>query len=274
MLLDTVITGDALDVLPTLPTESVNLVVTSPPYPKQRDCRMDVPEWLSWQHDVLTELTRVLTPTGVLVLNVMFPRNGGAFDHRLFIGVLGRLHHTLGLHLVDVYMWHKSNPVPCGNLDRHDIPAWEPVFVAARGADYPFYPVRDEYAPKTVGKALNGNMRRAGVAGHYAGGHSDLHPDGARQTNVLTVSSSGDQGRPRAEGGSFPLALPERFIRQHTRPGDVVADPFCGVGTTLKAAQQLGRHYVGIELKEHEAQTAREWLAEPHMTPLFAKEMA
>ena len=51
------------------------------------------------------------------------------------------------------------------------------------------------------------------------------------------------------------------LIEQFTDPGDSVIDPVCGSGTTCKAACQLGRHYLGIEIDEHIAQAARERLS-------------
>lgn len=256
---DDVITGDCLDVLQALPPGSVDLIVTSPPYPGQRADRRSRWQWCDWMHDVALNCYRVLTMTGALVLNFTFPRQQGWFDLRPFTFV-EEIH---GLYLLDIYIWHKPNPVPAGNLARHDIPGWEPIFVLAKHGDYAFYPVRGEYNEKTVEKAAAGNMRAPGVGHDYAsGGHAELHPAGARQSNVLTISSSGDQNRPRAKGGSFPLALPERFIQQHTRPGDVVLDPFCGAGTTCKAAQRLGRHYIGIDIDPEETAKARAWLAE------------
>jgi DNA modification methylase len=65
-----------------------------------------------------------------------------------------------------------------------------------------------------------------------------------------------NQGHPAA----FPLELPSWFIKLFTQPGDVVLDPFTDSGTTLVAARQLGRHYVGIELVEVYYQGALERL--------------
>lgn len=79
----------------------------------------------------------------------------------------------------------------------------------------------------------------------------------------MLMSKSADQNRPSAKGTSFPRALPERFIRQYTRPGDLVLDPFCGVGTTPWVAAKLGRRAVGFEIEPDEAARARSWLAEP-----------
>lgn len=49
----------------------------------------------------------------------------------------------------------------------------------------------------------------------------------------------------------FPVELPARFIKMHTRPGDIILEPFCGAGTTMIAAEQLGRVCYGVELDPH-----------------------
>ena len=109
---------------------------------------------------------------------------------------------------------------------------------------------------------IEGNKTRSqGVGNNYAGGHDRPHPGGARQTNVIAISSSGDQNRPRAKGGSFPRALPERFIKQHTHEGDIVFDPFAGVFTTVYEARRLGRLAFGCDNDPKECEKATEWLS-------------
>ena len=262
--LDTIITGDCLDVLPALASESVDLVVTSPPYPGQKNDTHTVDEWLAWFAAVVAALHRVLTPVGVLVLNIMFKRTpDGWFDGRLFTA-LPAIVAGQGFNWIDTYPWVKPNPAPnVSNAHRRscDTPGWEPIFVFTRAAridDYQFDFVRRPYSPKSI--SSNGR------AYSTRGGNFDPHPDGARQPNWLMVSSSGSSRTktPRALGQSFPIAIPERFILQHTQPGDVVLDPFCGAGTTCRAAQENGRHYIGIELLPGEAARAAEWLQRPY----------
>src|SRR5690606_37653344 len=150
-----------------------------------------------------------------------------------------------------------QNPPPAGALAYADSPGWEVIFVltkAARPEDVIFNPVRRPYARKSVKPdgTIYTNMSRR---------KTPPHPDGARQTTLMMMSKSADQNRPGAKGISFPRALPERFIRQYTHPGDLVLDPFCGVGTTLRMALELGRRGVGFEIDPAEAGRARAWLA-------------
>ncbi len=126
--------------------------------------------------------------------------------------------------MLDTYMYVKKNPVPNGPLVYCDIPAWEPVFVATKVVTVestPFKPYRKPYKPKSLagdGKVYTSRAKDGGISVRP-------HDEGARQTNVLALSSSGDQNRPKALGVSFPLELPERFILQHTQPGDSGVGP-------------------------------------------------
>ena len=263
----TIITGDAYELIPTLDDGSVNLVVTSPPYPGQYGNEMSPAEWVEWQELWMGRLWPKLAPTGVVVLNVQFKRtDAGWFDRRVFDVAEGPFHWRL--NLLDVYIYGKSNPPPNGALTYCDPPGWEFVYIltkAARPQDVTFNPVRRPYSPKSTRKdgRLYSNMSAQATA---------PHPDGARQSTLMIMSKSADQNRPSAKGISFPRALPERFIRQYTNPGDLVLDPFAGVGTTCRVAHELGRRAIGFEIDPDEAEKARAWLATPVQAELFAEE--
>ncbi len=266
MKTNTITTGDYLDIGENIIPGSVDLIMTSPPYPGQKNDSRGVSEWLNWFTAVSRLMYANLTANGVLALNVAFKRTGGGwYDTRLFTQLVPMLEET-GFNMIDIYPFLKANPAPNGSVgvnSRHDTPAWEPVFVmskAAVTADYQFEPVRKPYKPKSF--TADGNLWTNRLAN---GDTAVPHPGGARQPNYLLVSTSGTSrtGMPRAEGQSFPVAVPERFILQHTQPGDTVLDPFAGVGTTCRVAQTNGRKYIGVELLEREAAKAREWLDEP-----------
>ena len=269
-MIDAIVTGDCLDTLPAIEAGSVDLVMTSPPYPGQKGDRRGVDEWLAWFTAVAAAMSRVLKPTGVLVLNCAFKRRSdGFFDGRLYTRLPLILEAT-GFHWVDLYPFIKANPAPNGRNGAAvycDSPGWEPIFVftlADSVQDYTFNPVRRSYRPKSLAKN--------GAVYSTRGDNIQPHPSGARQPNVVIVSTSGSSRTavPRARGQSYPTEIPERFILQYTNPGDLVLDPFAGVGTTCRVAQTLGRHYIGIELQPDEADAAREWLARPYQAQFSA----
>ncbi len=260
-----IITGDCLDVMEEIERGSVNLIVTSPPYPDQKNDKRAVEQWLEWFADVPELFHFVLADDGIAVINIAFKRlDNGHADHRLYTEFVPLMIDS-GFHLLDVYPFIKANPAPNGANGSSvyaDIPSWENTFVFAKSEsarDVYFNPVRRPYAPKTF--TSRGRMKSGGKK------HSNIHPDGARQGNYLILSTSGNSRSskrfPRAEGQSFPIEFAKRFVLQYTQVGDLVLDPFMGVGTTCRAAQINGREFIGIELLEREAAKAREWLKRP-----------
>lgn len=252
--------ADAMEYYKAVEDGRFQLLLTSTPYPgvdgfedmtgRQYTFQF-LPEFLAkWG-------PKVKQDTGMIVQNIMFPvRKDGWFDHHLFY--IPFIYAHAGWNLINPYIWDKLNAPPKGNHDRYDRNAWEFCFAFARTQDYTFNPQRRPYSLKTKGKARTG-MRQPDKRGNMAGGHSDLHPDGALLDNVLRMSSSGDQGRPRVPGGSFPRSLAERFILQHTNPGDEVVDPFCGSGTVNVMAQKHGRPSLGIDISPEALDKIRGW---------------
>jgi DNA modification methylase len=265
--------GDNLEVAENLPPEmngAAQLLLTSTPYPGQRGFSVSPEEYLTnWLPNRIKAWIPLLNPrTGVLALNVKFKRTaawglspGAAFDLRLFkVGEL--LQEVFSLLPVDVLIWDKLNAPPAGNHRRHDRPAWEPVFIFARGPKYTYKPWREPYSPKTLAKNATGNPRRPDLFGNMGGGHARSHPAGAAADNVIRLSSSGDQGRPRVVGGSFPRALAERMIEQYSEPGDLIFDPCGGAGTTIAEAIRLNRSGLYIDNDPEAWKTAERWARE------------
>ena len=254
--------GDCLDAAGILRPGVFTLLLTSTPYPGQRGFDLSVEEYFGWWLARFQMLVEKLDPVrGILIQNIIFRRTGdGWYDTRVFS--IPSLLETLGLHCQDIYIWDKLNAPPSGNHDRHDRQEYEYCFVYAKSKDYQFIPQRAPYSLKTVGKAKTGNMRKTDVAGSHAGGHADIHPEGARQGNVLRISASGDQNRPRVQGGVFPRDLADRCILTYTNPGDLVLDPFMGSGTTVVQSLIHGRRAVGIDIDAEACSTAVEWVEE------------
>lgn len=250
-------TGDCLELLGEIPAGLVSLVLTSPPYPGLKNCVLEPADWLDWFISWADAVAAVMKPNGVFALSVWFGRAADGYAS-LEIYDIPRIARALGLRLMDTYIYGKLNPPPNGPLTYCDPPGWEPVFVFTNAVDVrdvTFNPVRRPYASKSLRASGDVYTSRKQTVG--------AHSQGARQSTLLLMSKSADQNRPHAAGISFPRDLPRRFIEQYTNPGDLVADPFAGVGTTVRVAMEMGRAGLGIELDRTEADKAREWLAEP-----------
>ena len=81
----------------------------------------------------------------------------------------------------------------------------------------------------------------------------------ALSKNVWNDLSSPRTKEQMNHGAVFPLKLAERLITMYSKEGDVVLDPFLGIGTTVVAAQNLGRHALGVELNPEFARVAERW---------------
>lgn len=234
MNLDTIICGDNCEVLAGFPAECIDLVVTSPPYDDLRTYGGH-----SWDFPRLaSELTRVLKPGGVIVWVV----NDATINGSETLSSAGQAAHfkTLGMLLWDTMIFLKKNPgVP---TEGRYYNSWEYMFVLSKGK------------PKTA----NWLMKRNKCAGmsdrkQTAVGHNDPGRNGekwtyaeeGRRTNVWEYSVGGGL---RLHPAPFPEALAKDHVASWSNPGDVVLDPFAGSGTTLKAAKELNRRFIGIEI--------------------------
>ena len=249
------ICGDARRALCLLPTESVQTVVTSPPYWSLRDYQ--VPDQIGRDDSLgsyirsivgaFAELRRVLRPDGTVWLNVgdsytsgnrryrapdrknraramhVRPRTPEGLKPKDLIGVPWRLALALqdaGWWLRSEIIWHKPNAHPESVRDR-PTKAHETVFLLSKEQNY-YYDV----------SAVSG-------------------PNGRRLRNVWEIPTEPLKrlnGQDDDHPAMMPLSLARRCVAITSRSDDIVLDPYAGSGTTLLAAEELGRQWVGIEL--------------------------
>lgn len=253
--------NDCLEVIDKYVDGTFQLLLTSTPYPGLAGCDMSVDEWFNYWGKRMVRWKYKLHPeTGVLAHVVKFPRTDeGEYDLRIFD--VARMYRDMGMFCVDVYIWDKLNAPPGGNHARYDRDAYEFVFVFARNLNYIKNHYREAYSESTKSKSKPGNKpRQTDVRGSYSGGHSEMHPDGAMQDNVLRISNTGGPKRPRVEGGVFPTRLARRLISTFSNEGDRVVDICCGSGTTIVEAVKAGRKAVGIDISMSNIAIAIVWI--------------
>jgi site-specific DNA-methyltransferase (adenine-specific) len=266
MGISTVYAGNASSMLTALEDDSVDLIITSPPYAERRKKAyggIPAEKYVEWFLTISAELLRVLKPTGSFVLNIKEGTHKG--ERQTYVYELALALRKQGWHLVDEMIWHKKNPFPTGNKNRLK-DGFERCFHFAKTKKFKFFP--DVVRTKSTSKWAENNERRKNKGAHRTTNGSGMNMsrrvvvDLVRPSNVVTMpSSSINIGHPAV----FPLGLPEFFIRLMTEEGDVVLDPFMGSGTTALVARGLGRRYVGVELSEDYLWASAERLAR---TPL------
>lgn len=291
--------GDCLAVLGRFPDRAVQCCVTSPPYWGLRDYGVEgqlglestPAEYVSALVAVFREVRRVLRDDGTLWLNLgdsyanvgkwggssggkhagdlhgatgvgRGKREYGTLKSKDLVGIPWRVAFALqadGWWLRSDIIWHKPNPMPESVTDR-PTKAHEYVFLLAKSESY-FYDAEAVKEPAVKGHA--GSRFGSGKTATHQLGRAGTTPrvddDTRNRRSVWTIATRPFKG---AHFATFPPALIEPCVLAGSRPGDVVLDPFNGVGTTGLVAVQHGRRYVGVELNEAYARlTLDRWRA-------------
>ncbi len=246
MTLDQIICGDNVEVLSTLPDECIDLVVTSPPYDDLRTYGGH-----SWDfYGVARELTRVLKPGGVIVWVVADKTVDGSETGTSMRQAL-HFKDVCGLKLWDTMIWDKPW-TNYGDTASRYAGTWEYCFVLSNGKPKSITILRDR-SNVTAGNGRSMRSDRRVTGDKQGTPRADgyvTHESGPRKA-IWTIPVGGTlvEGE---NGISHPAVFPETLAKDHiaswSSPGDVVLDPFSGSGTTCKAAKELNRHWLGIEV--------------------------
>lgn len=245
---------DCLDVLRSLPDESIDLVVTSPPYdrqPKYGNGERYDREWFEgFFLEVTQEILRVLNRKGQFVLNFRSRRDGverGTLQYEL-VGWL----RQQGFLFAEDHVWVKPSPPP-GRFKRALKDAVEYCFRFAKTEDFELYPeqcltrARWDAKDRARRKRLPHNHKRVNAPSGHGRNRVQAGPDWVAPSNALVVEPEFSPN-PTKHPARFPPAIPEFFIKLCTRPGQVVLDPFAGTCTTAVVAEGLNRFWIMAEL--------------------------
>lgn len=233
-----------------LQDNSVDLVITSPPYAEQRKdtyggiSEKEYPEWL---FKLSKELYRVIKPTGSFVINIKEHVNNGVRSPYVLYYLLKMIELY---RWSDTYIWAKINPFPTGAKNRLK-DGYEYCFWFTKTAEYKFFP--DNVLVPSASKSLEAELKRVGKkASHVTNGsgmsmNNRYASEMVRPSNVLYLATDNSNHEHPAV---YPEGLPEFFIKLMTEKGDVVYDPFMGSGTTGIVCNHLDREFIGCEIQK------------------------
>ncbi len=250
-----IIHGDCLQVLKQIPSNAVDLIVTSPPYADSRKSTyggIHPDEYVQWFLPRSEELRRVLKDNGSFILNIKEKATDGQ-RHTYVLELILALKKQ-GWLWTDEYIWHKRNCTP-GKWPNRFRDAWERCLHFTKQKKFNMYqdavmvPTGDWAKSRLKNLSETDKRRDTSKVGSGFGKNISnwVGREMAYPTNVLHMATECGN---KNHSAAFPKELPAWFIKLFTQEGDVVLDPFFGSGTTGIAAVELRRHYVGIELKE------------------------
>lgn len=237
---------DNLIFITRLPSNSVKLIVTSPPYNigKAYERRSSLEKYIDTQTRVIEECVRVLHPRGSICWQVgNHIQSGEVFPLDIILYSVFKRHQ---LKLRNRIIWHFEHGLHCNKRlsGRHETILW-----FTKGDDYTFnldpirvpskYPEKKHFKGPKVGK-LSGN------------------PLGKNPSDVwIFPNVKNNHVEKTSHPCQFPVELVERLTLALTDPGDIVLDPYMGVGSALIAALKHGRSGFGCDIVEKYVELAR-----------------
>ena len=251
--------GDSAVVLSTIKSNSVDLVVTSPPYDELRDYNNDSVWDFNTFKKIARQLYRVIKDGGVVVWVVgdsvvKGNKSLSSFKQALYF-------QQIGFNMFDVIIYEKAGTAP-PHKNRY-FNAFEYMFVLSKGNPKTINLLEDK-PNKWANHSTFGNVTRREQDGTLTPkGRKVVKPFGVR-TNIWRYNNGKGFSTKDKIAYEHPAIFPEKLVQDHiiswSNEGDIVLDPFCGSGTVAKVASLLNRQWVGIEISSEYCKIANERL--------------
>lgn len=235
-----------------IPGESIDLIVTSPPYDNLRAYN-DQNDWCFEKFkSIAREISRIIKEGGVIVWNVSDAtikgsETGSSFRQALFFK------DECGLNIHDTMIWKKTHFVPLTH-NRYE-QSFEYMFIFSNGKPKTFNPIKVPCSSFGITRSTNKFRKSSKDEFTRVEGYS-VSKNKIKENSwvIAPETSSAGKGHPAV----FPVKLASDHIISWSNPGDTVMDPFTGSGTTGVACKNLNRNFIGIERDDKYFDIAKE----------------
>lgn len=245
--------GDSKNELKKIGDNTVDLIVTSPPYADQRKDTyggISHEKYVEWFLPISKQLLRILKPTGTFILNIKEKVVEG--ERSTYVMELILAMRKQGWLWTEEFIWHKKNSYP-GKWPNRFRDSWERLLQFNKDKKFNMYqeevmvPMGDWAKTRLKKLSETDKIRDNSKVGSGFGKNISnwLDRDKAYPTNVLHLATECNN---KNHSAAFPEELPEWFIKLFTKEKDVILDPFMGSGTTLIVANKMKRHSIGIDI--------------------------
>ena len=265
MKLNTIIEGDSLFVLKEIPSNYIDIIITSPPYNAAHNYdnyndNKDFNDYIENMKDIFTECYRVLKKGGRICVNVPFAiKNKKTKDVSFISHHIASVLNNIGFRDFEWITWHKGknmnhfqgNNTAWGSWKSPSCPSFRPLGEAIMV----FY--KEE-------KQHKGNKDKIDITGEefkeWTKNTWYFHEDNNNvYENLMCVSND---AKKKDHPAPYPNELVERLLKMYSYEDDIVLDPFNGIGTTTYVAEKMNRKYIGIELSKKYCDLAMERLSD------------
>lgn len=251
--LNKVYCGNCLKVMEAIPNNSIDMVLTSPPYDNLRDYNGYVFDF----EGIAKELYRVVKDGGVVVwvvgdATVKGSETGTSFKQALYF-------KEIGFNLHDTMIYKKAGFQFPSQTRYHQI--FEYMFVFSKGKPKTFNPINDRKNKwggpwgKTTTRQKDGSLVERKIT---------QTNDYGMRLNVWRYTNGKGFGQKDDVAYQHPATFPEKLAEDHilswSNEGDIILDPMAGSGTTLKMAKKNNRRYIGIEISSEYVKICQERL--------------
>ena len=263
MELNEIYQGDALELFKQLEDDSIDLIITSPPYSNMKKYidydGIPADEYVDWFIPHIKEYERVLKPTGNFILNIN-DKVENRFRHPYVFDLISEIHKQTDLKMFERLFWNKMKSLPNRARfgDRIEYIFW---FAKSKNFYFDIDEMRTPYSEKSIQRMKKPLKKR--FARTEENQNSDEYkewkpnPKGALPTTLVNISSEAKRQADR-HVAVFPEALVEYFMKGASKQGDVVLDPFMGSGTTGVVAKKLNRNYIGFDMQQEYVDVAKQ----------------
>jgi len=277
--LGTALHGDSLETMRSLQSGSVQLALTSPPFPltfRKRKPYSSVGEreFVDWFIPYATECLRLLKDDGSFVIDLGGVWNKGTATKSLYQQrLLLALCDQVGFHFAQDFYWHNPAVLPAPaewvNIRRIRVKSSVDLILWLSKTPEPKADNRRvlrAYSRDMLRLIDKGYKAKVRPSGHNITGKFQKNLGGSIPPNLLEFGNN-DSNSAYIKGcqaaglpvhpARFPSALPDFFVKLCTEEADMVLDPFAGSNVTGEAAERLGRKWIAIELAEEYLQGSR-----------------
>jgi len=237
--------GDCIEFMKTMPDNSIDMTLTSPPYDNLREYNKNNNLWdeNSWKKIIL-DLYRITKDGGIVVWVVADATINGSETGTSFKQALFAI--DCGFKLHDTMIWNKGTFTAVGSLKSRYAPVFEYMFIFSKGCLKIFNPIKDR-ENKHFGRKKHGTFtQKDGTQKPLSSIGKPIAKYGQR-FNIWEMPAE-KSNLNRFHPAMFPEKLAHDHIVSWSNEGDVVFDPFMGSGTTGVACVNTKRNFIGCEL--------------------------